>query len=176
MGLRGFFSLEGFWVDLYNSTPKKPLVFCLVSVAVKFRVRVSLGFRTKDGRFYWGRNWHKDSMIVDLLNVFLPITPSTLPYTLWRTEHYITVHWSNFIISSGSSSHRRRCVGSFRQASWSYFAPRRTRDEGCLVGGNPNRNTLSLPSHGLPCRGWLQVGACLIAWGEWGGGSRFPET
>ena len=40
------------WVDLYNSTPKKPWVNCLVSVTVKFRVRVSVGFRTKDIQFY----------------------------------------------------------------------------------------------------------------------------
>ena len=33
-------------VDLYNSTN---------SVTVKLRVRVSVGFRTKDSRFYWGR-------------------------------------------------------------------------------------------------------------------------
>ena len=38
-----------------NSTQKKPLVFCLVSVTLKLRVRVSVGFKTKDSRFYWGR-------------------------------------------------------------------------------------------------------------------------
>ena len=42
-------------VELNNLTPKKPLVFCLVSVTVKFRVGVSVGFRTKDSQFYWGR-------------------------------------------------------------------------------------------------------------------------
>ena len=41
------------WVELYNSSPQKTLVFCLVSVTVKFVVRVSVGFRTKDSRFHW---------------------------------------------------------------------------------------------------------------------------
>ena len=50
-------------VDLYNSTPKKTLVFCLVSVTVKFRVRVSVGFRKKDSRFYWGRKVKNDDLL-----------------------------------------------------------------------------------------------------------------
>ena len=34
-------------VDMENRTPKELIVFCMVSVIVKFRVRVSVGFRVR---------------------------------------------------------------------------------------------------------------------------------
>ena len=44
MKSQSYCALEDILVDLYNLIPQKTLVFCLVSIILKFRVRVSIGF------------------------------------------------------------------------------------------------------------------------------------